>query len=289
MTTQPATFVGQGNYVYESDLTWGRRKGGVPWFGVSQGVARDSRDRVYVFQRSPVACVLIFNRNGKLRDSWGFGRFKHPHGIWFNDEDEIFMTDRETHLVTKWTSDGRFVRSWGTANAPGAPGAPFNEPTKAFETTDGEMYVSDGYGQFRMHRFDRKGELVRSWGEKGTGPSQFALPHDVVVDSRNRVLACDRENDRVQIFDRAGDFQSEWVHMKRPMQIVEQENALYIAQASFAVGVFDLDGMELSSWEYRSITPREANAPHSIAVDSRGDIYIGEVTGEDGLRKFVRQ
>jgi DNA-binding beta-propeller fold protein YncE len=281
--------VGKGKYTYERDVEWGRRAGGVPQFGVAQGLHGDSKDRVYVFVRSPAPEMLVFDRDGKLLNSWGFGRFKHPHGVWFNDRDELFLTDRDTHLVTQWTLDGTFVREWGQRNEPGAPGAPFNQPTKAFQTRDGELYVSDGYGQHRVHRFAKDGTLIRSWGEKGTGPSQFALPHDVVVDSRDRVLLCDRENGRVQVFDREGNYQSEWADLKNPMQIHERDGVFYVAQSRRAVEVRDLDFKELSSWEYQSVTPRAENSPHSIWADSRGDIYIGEVTGEDGLQKFTRQ
>jgi DNA-binding beta-propeller fold protein YncE len=281
--------VGQGKYTYERDTQWGRRSGGVPQFGVAQGVYGDSKNRVYVFVRSPTAEMLVFDRDGKLVDSWGFGRFKHPHGVWINESDELFLTDRDTHLVTKWKLDGTFLGKWGTANQPGAPGAPFNQPTKAVETKDGELYVSDGYGQHRMHRFAKDGTLIRSWGEKGTGPSQFALPHDVWVDSRDRVLACDRENGRVQVFDREGNYQSEWANLKSPMQIYERDELLYVAEGRGRVEVRDLDFKELSAWDYRSVSPRKENSCHSIWVDSRGDIYIGEVTGEEGLQKFVRQ
>lgn len=290
MQTETRDVVGQGKYTYEVDRRWGRREGGVPAFGVAQGLACDSKDRVYVFNRSPVACMMVFDRDGKLLNTWGIGLFKHPHGIWINDRDELYLTDRDTHLVTKWTTDGRFVRSWGTANKAGEPGAPFNQPTKAVETDDGELYVSDGYGQYRMHRFGKDGQLIRSWGEKGAGPSQFALPHDVYVDSRNRVLACDRENDRVQIFDREGNFTGEWTGLPRPMEILERDGVLYIAHGGKRIDVRSLDGEEISTWGYESTSAsRPENAAHSIWVDSRGDVYIGEVTGEDGLTKFVRQ
>lgn len=281
--------VGSGKHTYERDVQWGRRDGGVPQFGVAQGVYGDSKDRVYVFVRSPAAEMLVFDRNGKLRDSWGFGRFKHPHGVWFNDRDELYLTDRDTHLVTKWRTDGTYIKSWGSPNAPGAPGDPFNQPTKAVETDDGELYVSDGYGQHRMHRFDKNGRVIRSWGAKGTGPSEFALPHDVVVDSRDRVLACDRENGRVQVFDREGNYRSEWAGLKSPMQIQERDGLLYVAQARRAIEVRDLDFKVIAEWDYQSVTPREGNSCHSIWVDSRGDIYVGEVTGEDGFQKFVKQ
>jgi hypothetical protein len=280
--------VGHGKYSYRRDVEWGRRGGGVPRFGVAQGIYGDSRDRVFVFNRSPRPEMMIFDSAGTLLSTWGYGLFGHPHGVWISPRDEVYCTDRDTHLVTKWTLDGRHLRSWGTPGRPGEPGAPFNQPTKAMEAEDGELYVSDGYGQFRMHRFDRSGAHVRSWGEKGDGPSQFALPHDVWVDG-DRVLACDREHQRVQVFDRSGDFVSEWRGLKSPMQIVIRDGVLYMAEGRGQISVRNLDGSLIASWEYASVAPRKENAPHSLWVDSRGSVYVGEVTGENGLQKFVRE
>jgi sugar lactone lactonase YvrE len=281
--------VGQGKYSYEVDKEWGRRDGGVAAFGVSQGVSGDSRDRVYVFVRSPRAEILVFDRDGRLLSSWGHGQFEHPHGIWISPKDEMYLTDRDAHVVSKWTLDGKLLRTWGTAGAPGAPGTPFNQPTKAVETPDGELYVSDGYGQHRVHRFDKQGQLVHSWGEQGEGPSQFALPHDVYVDERDRVLLCDRENQRVQLFDRAGQYTGEWRELKSPMQIVVRDGVLYMCEGGNRISVRTLDGEMLSGCEYATASPRKQNGPHSLWVDSRGDIYVGEVTGENGFQKFVRQ
>lgn len=288
--------VGSGAFLYERDTSWGRRDGGVPAFGVAQGVACDSKDRVYVFNRSPRAEMIVFDASGRLLTTWGLGQFFHPHGVWINERDEILITDRDHHVVSRWTTDGTLLRTIGTPGRAGAPGAPFNQPTKAIETSDGEIYVSDGYGQRRTHRFDKGGGLIRSWGEEGTGPSQFALPHDVVVDQRNRVLVCDRENARVQIFDRSGDFTGEWAGLKNPMQIFVptrgqggRSDVLYMCESLNRVSILSLDGAILASFDYASVAPRKANAPHSIWVDSHGAIYIGEVTGEDGLQKFVRQ
>jgi sugar lactone lactonase YvrE len=281
--------VGSGKFTYEVDKSWGRRDGGVPSFGVSQGVSGDSKDRVYVFQRSPVAQMMVFDRDGKLLSTWGEGKFLHPHGVWVSPSDELYLTDRDAHTVSKWTLDGTNLQTWGTHGQAGAPGAPFNQPTKAMLAGDGEMYVSDGYGQHRVHRFGKDGKLISSWGEKGEGDGPFALPHDVWIDEKDQVLICDRENKRVQLFDRAGKFTGQWRDLKSPMQIFVRDGVMYMAEAGHQISVRTTDGAELAAWPYQSVSGREANAPHSIWVDSRGDIYVGEVTGENGFQKFVRQ
>ena len=285
-----AEIVGSGKYTYKVDKQWGRREGGLPEFGVAQGVAGDSQDRVYIFQRSPTTEMLIFNSEGKFLSRWGDGQFVLPHGIWMNAKDEIFVTDTNDHTASKWTLDGKRLRLWGTPKIPGPQDMPFNRPTKVFQTNDGEMYITDGYGQQRVHHYDNKGELIHSWGEKGTGPGQFALPHDVWVDERDRVLICDRENRRVQIFDRQGKFQSEWANIQNPMQIYIRDSIIYMCHAYASLSVRTLDGEVLAAWDYVSNVPTDKErSPHSIWVDSRGDIYIGEVVGANGFQKFSRQ
>jgi hypothetical protein len=282
--------VGSGKHTYEVDPQWGRREGGVPDMGIAQGVTGDSKDRVYVFQRSPKACVLIFDRDGKLLESWdGGGKFVSPHGIWCSPQDELYITDTQSHEVTKWTLDGKLLKTWGTHKEPGEWGVPFNRPTKAFVAPDGEMYVSDGYGNKHVHRYDKNGELIGSWGDKGEGPGQVALPHDVWIDQKNQVLICDRENKRVQVFDRDGKYLREW-SCQNPMQIYVRDGVMYMAHAYAEVSVRDLDGELITRWPYQSVLSHEKEkSPHSIWVDSRGDIYIGEVVGEGGLQKFSRQ
>jgi sugar lactone lactonase YvrE len=245
---------------------------------------------VFVFQRAPVACVLVFDRDGKLLDRWGDGRFASPHGIWTNARDELLLTDTETHTVTKWTPSGRLLRVWGNERIAGSWSEPFNRPTKAVEAANGEMYVADGYGNKHVHRYDAHGDLIRSWGAEGEGPGEFVLPHDVVVDERDRVLVCDRENRRVQRFDRDGNYLGEWADWQNPMQIYARDGVMYVAHRGGEISIRTLDGELLAGWTYESLAEdAPERTPHSIWVDSRGDIYVGEVLGENGLQKFICQ
>jgi hypothetical protein len=284
------TRVGQGEFTYSVDKRWGRAASGVAAFGLVSGIACDSQDRVYAFVRQPVAELLVLDRDGTLLNRWGNGQFVEPHGIWISPGDEVYLADSLSHLVTKWTTDGKLLQTWGTPNTPGAPGMPFNRPTRAVVTPDGEMYVSDGYGQFRVHRFGADGRLKHSWGEEGAGPGQFALPHDVWVDPRDRVMICDRENGRVQLFDRAGSYIGEWADLANPMQIFVRDDVLYLAETFQRISILTLDGQVLSRWGSKGpAIDQFTDAPHSIWVDSRGDIYVSEVTSQDKLQKFVRE
>jgi hypothetical protein len=283
------TIVGHGDFSYEVDRSWGRREGGIPAFGMAQGVTGDSADNIYVFQRTPVGCVLVFDRRGSFLRSWGDGLFSHPHGIWMSPREELYLTDVGRHSVTKWTKDGRLLRSWGTEGVAGAWGIPFNQPTKAVESADGEVFVSDGYGNRHVHRFDARGEHLLSWGSDGIGRGEFALPHDVWIDDSYRVLVCDRENQRVQHFDRDGRYLDEW-GWPSPMQIFVRDGVMVVAHAYAEVSVRSSEGELLASWPYESALNHSGEqSPHSVWMDSHGDIYAGEVIGEDGFQKYVRQ
>ena len=281
--------VGSGAFTYEVDKNWGRRSGGVPALGLVSGVACDSADRVYLFIRRPVAQVMVFDPAGRLLTQWGGGRFVEPHGIWIGPRDELYLADTLAHVVTRWTTDGRLLQSWGTPNEPGPPGKPFNRPTRAVVAPEGEMYVSDGYGQARVHRFGADGQLKASWGEEGSGPGQFALPHDIWVDPRDRVIICDREeNHRIQFFDREGRYLSEWPALGMPMQVFVRDDVLYLAEGHQRISIRTLDGEVLAQWGSQGPAPEQfTDFPHSIWVDSRGDIYVSEVIAENKIQKYT--
>jgi NHL repeat len=288
MTT--TTTVGSGQYTFEVDKQWGRGPGGVSEFGLVSGVAGDSQDRVYLFIRAPVAEILVLDPRGTLLGRWGAGQFVEPHMIFISPADELLATDISAHTVTRWTLDGQLLHTWGTPGQTGAPGAPFNKPTRAVLTPDGELYVSDGYGQRRVHRFGSDGTLKQSWGEEGTGPGQFALPHDVWVDPRDRVLVCDRENARVELFDRAGGYLGEWPGLANPMQIFVRGEVLYMAESNQRVSIMSLDGDVLARWGSKGSAPDQfTNAPHSIWADSRGDVYVCEVVEHNHIQKYSRR
>ena len=287
------TVYGEGRYRYRVEPNWGRGPRGVERFGLVSMVACDAQDRVYVFQREPEHLMLVFEPDGRLVGRWGEGHFRHPHGVWISPgpEQTVYCTDRDTHTVTQWTLDGRLLRTWGTPDQPGEPGAPFNEPTRATLAPNGDLYVSDGYGQHRMHRFAPDGTLLRSWGEKGTGPGQFGWPvHSVTIDPRGRVLVVDRENHRVQHFTPEGEYTGEWGDLGLPMDVyIDPDETVFIVEGHQRVTLMTLDGEVLSRWGEKGDAPGQfAASPHGGWIDSRGDLYIAEVTTHDRFQKFVR-
>ena len=168
---------GEGEYTYSVQENWAKLAEG--WaFGWVPAVAVDSQDRVYVYSRSEHPMV-VFDTEGNFLASWGEDVLKDAHGIYIDEDDNVFCVERNTHCLRKFTSDGELLMTVGTPEQGGAEGDPFRLPTDLAFDSQGFMYVSDGYGNARMHKYTPDGELVISWGQAGTGPGEFDLVHCV--------------------------------------------------------------------------------------------------------------
>lgn len=321
---------------------WERLPTGVSHRDVT-GVAVDSQDRVYLFVRFPHR-VLVYERDGTFVRSWGDDIFKMAHGLTIGPDDRVYCVDNGDHSIRVFTLEGAPIMTLGVpgqASDTGYdpkppyevhaceciayPGGPFNRCCNLAVAPSGELYVADGYGNCRVHRFSADGELIQSWGEIGTGPGEFHLPHGIGCDAAGRVLVCDRENDRIQVFSPDGVFLDQWTDVQRPCDLaIDRDGLIYVAELwrpkgkkSFVHGemledhpgrvtVLSPDGQVLDRWggspEFHH-TPGNFIAPHGITVDSRGDVYVAEVPysfairpgwipaeqGDHQIQKFVRR
>ncbi|MCC6456445.1 MAG: hypothetical protein IT328_15930 [Caldilineaceae bacterium] len=283
---------GAGKYTYEANDEWAKLPEG--WtFGWIPAVAADSQDRIFVYSRSEHPLV-IFDRDGNFLEEWGQGLLQDAHGLFIDREDNVFCTERNTHCVYKFNRKGELLMTLGTPGQQGASdGEPFRLPTDVGIASTGEIFVSDGYGNARVHKYSPDGKLIKSWGSWGDGPSQFGLSHCVRVDRYDRVWVCDRENNRIEFFDLEGNFQGEWAGLAHPDTIFfdAKEDVVYIAELDQQVSIYDFDRNLLAQWGGRqpSEKPGEFRAcPHGIWVDSHGDLYVGEVQTNGQLHKYVR-
>jgi DNA-binding beta-propeller fold protein YncE len=275
------------------------------------GVAVDSEDRVFLICRGDHP-IIVYDRQGNFLRSWGQGEFTYrTHGITVDPDGMLYCTDDGNHTVRRFTPEGKLLLTLGTLNTPSdtgydgkdtgtvsRPAGPFNRPTNLAVGPKGDLYVSDGYGNCRVHRFAPTGALKQSWGVPGSGPGQFFLPHGIAVAADGRVFVCDRENDRIQIFSPDGEYLGEWTDTQRPTHLVfDAHGRAYVSELWWhpgqtsrrhgpiqdarygRVSVYDKDGRVLARWgSAEACAPGSFAAPHGLAVDSRGDVYVSEVT-----------
>ena len=189
-----------------------------------------------------------------------------------------------------------------TIGIPGKPapfmsGEPFDRCTHTALSPKGEIYVSDGYGNACVHKFSPDGKLLKTWGTPGSDPGEFNIVHNIVTDADGWVYVADRENHRVQVFDGNGRYETQWNNLHRPC-------GLYCCRGktpTFVIGelgpglpvnlkapnlgprlsIVDQKGTlisRLGGTDGPGLEPGRFMAPHGLALDARGDIYVGEVS-----------
>ncbi len=285
------TVVGAGKFTYEVAEGWGELPEGWKFTQVA-GIAVDSQDRVYVFNRSEHP-MIIFDRDGKFITSWGEGIFNNAHGIHMEADEYLYLADSGDHTVRKFTLYGKLLMTLGTENQPSADGDPFNKPTDVAVSSSGEIYVSDGYGNFRAHKYSSDGELLLSWGKEGEEIGQFALPHGIFVDRNDRVYVADRENHRIQIFTPQAEFITQWPDFRehKPCTLfIDDDDIVYVPELDQGVSILNIDGELLTRWgrDEKTDEPGYFFAAHTACTDSHGDLYVGEVLEGQRIQKFVR-
>ena len=275
------------------------------------GVAVDGEDRIFLICRGDHP-IIVYDRKGNFIRSWGEGDFTYrTHGITVASDGTVWCTDDGNHTVRRFTPEGKLLMTLGTPDTAAdtgydgkdymtitKPADGFNRPTNLAIGPKGDLYVSDGYGNCRVHRFSPTGERKRSWGVPGTGPGQFYLPHGIAVGGDGRVFVCDRENDRIQIFSPEGEYLSEWTDTQRPTHLVfDTKGRAFVSELWWhsgqtsrrhgaiaqarpgRVSVLDPEGRVLARWGGpEASAPGNLAAAHGIAVDSKGDVYVSEVT-----------
>jgi DNA-binding beta-propeller fold protein YncE len=288
--------LGTAKYTYEVVENWAKLPDG--WgFKEVAAVGVDANDNVYAFNRGEHP-MMVFDRHGNFLRSWGEGVFPRAHGITASPDGTLFCTDDGDHTVRKCTLEGKVLFTLGMSGkpAPFMSGEPFNRCTHvALDPRSGDFYVSDGYCNARVHKYSPDGKLLFSWGESGTEPGEFNIVHNIATDSAGWVYVADRENHRIQVFDANGKFETQWVNMARPcgLYIDQASDIAYVGELGVAIGsnaqangvgprisLYDTKGNVLARLGNKpeGEAPGQFIAPHGICIDSRGDIYLGEVS-----------
>ena len=260
--------------------------------------------------------IMQFDLDGNQLASFGSQMFVRPHGLHIDFEGNVWVTDGEGpdgedprrdgkgHQVFKFSPEGNVLMTLGKPGVAGDGHYEFNQPSSVLVAPDGNIFVGDGHGgasNSRIMKYSASGEFLTSWGSQGSRPGQFAVPHDLAMDSAGRIFVGDRGNNRVQIFDQDGNFIKEWPQFGRPSGLfIDDNDMLYVTDSSSEnrgpTGSPNnsspyAEGVRVASVKDGSVTlflddPHENGSQEGIVVDKAGTIY-GSLTAGRALRKYL--
>lgn len=310
---------GSGNFLYKRDELW-ELKVKEEWdIKEVAGISIDEEDNIYVLTRV-LPPIIVFSKNGSTLETFGDNIFERAHGMYRDINGFLYGVDDASHCVYKFNKDRKVVMVIGNKGICSNTGydhkkgllsvlrssGPFNRPTRLVSDRLGNIYITDGYGNARVHKFNNSGELLLSWGEPGDAPGQFNTPHGIAIDKDDVVYIADRKNNRVQRFTGEGKFIDMWTNLHRPSDIwIDSNEIVYISEnkrtnnfndTPSRVSIFNKNGILLSRLGDDNFTYTETigfQSAHGLALDSEGSIYIGNVgkkwpKGYNGLHKYRR-
>jgi peptidylamidoglycolate lyase len=269
--------------------------------GETSGVGIDSHGHVFVFHRGEGPSILgLSAEEGTVIVRFGEGLFENAHGLAIGPDDAIWVTDTRRHQVLRFSHAGVLELALGERGVAGTDLRHFDQPTDVAVTPEGEIYVSDGYGNNRVVKFAADGTPLLEWGRKGARPGEFNLPHGITLDEAGRVYVADRSNQRVQIFEGDGTFVSAWGEAvfgpgSRPWGLEFAHERLYVIDGGnmnplsedyARISVLDLEGRVLSQWSQYGEQPGSLSWGHDLAVGPDGAVYTAEVRHANRAQKF---
>ncbi len=296
-------------------FNWGVDKDKEPDNSTSAtGVGVDRKNGlVYVLVRVK-PYVRVFTEDGRFVKAWSPEGSVNVHMLHIDQDANLWIADNGAHTVTKYTPGGKVLLTLGTYGAPGMDGRHFNGPTDVATTDDGRfVFVSDGYGNNRITKFDQSGKYLGMWGGAATGlkPGEFHLPHSITIIDKTLYVA-DRSGGRIQLFDLDGNFIEDWRDVSIPWGLAAYDGHLYVAGAKLADSPYKTTAaltavtrMSLAAG-YKATTPpmgqnilvfdtsgtlvQDIPLPqgkmfgavdwvHGIDIGAHGDIYITDVIG----------
>lgn len=298
---------------YEVDPAWPKKPEAYVWEAMP-GVAVDSMNNVWIFTRSRPP-IQVYRPDGSFVRAWGEKSIESAHHIKIDPHDNVWVADIGLHIIRKFSPQGEVLLTIGTEGVAGEDESHLNKPTDMAIASNGDVFVSDGYGNNRVVRFDAKGNFIKAWGQLGVGPTDLSLPHAIAVDSQDRVYVADRNNVRIQVYDDSGKLLDSWSNVIVPWGFcMTPKDELWVAGCSpmpwrnspkypgaplscppkdQLVMKFSTAGRSLQLWTIPKgqddrEQPGDVNWLHAVAVDSTGNMYLGDIIGKRA-QKFVLQ
>ena len=298
------------------------------YLGEAAGVATNSKGNIFVYTRTGSMMASVggsrtfthggarlfeFAPNGNYLREIGVGLygFLFAHVVRIDPQDNIWVVDEGSSMVIKFSPDGRVALTLGRkpesirvpaaeggeggggGRGGGLPGAGvggdnFNRPTDVAWDAAGNIFISDGYGNSRVAKFDKNGKFLKSWGSRGTGPGQFNLPHAIAVDAKGDVYVGDRTNKRIQVFDNDGTFKTQYTNVGAPYAMCISQGAhqyLYTSNSNPSTSMdngeiykMELDGRVLGKFGKAGKLMKEFGTVHQIDCRNPNEIFAGELT-----------
>jgi DNA-binding beta-propeller fold protein YncE len=317
VVAQPAAPTNSSPNPYRSVENWARMPEGRTW-GSSAGVYVDpAGTSVWVAERcgansclgSELPPILRFDMSGRLLKAFGTGMFVFPHGIFVDQDGNVWVTDGQGkdgkgHQVFKFSPEGKVLLTLGKAGVAGDGQDEFNAPSAVLVAPNGDIFVGDGHGgttNSRIVKFSRDGKFIKTWGKKGAAPGEIDIPHTLAMDSRGRLFLGDRQNNRIQIFDQNGVFLDQWSQFSRPSGIfIDRNDTIYVADSESESVSKNHDGWKrgirigrVQDGVVTCFIPDPVDkitgtsAAEGVAADPAGNIYGAEV-GPKRLMKYVK-
>ena len=297
---------------YRVDPSWPQRP---PEIGCGQvpSIAIDPKDNVWIYARTNPA-VQVFSPEGRYLFGWRAEKTNSvAHAIKIDRDGSVWLVDVGLHVVRKHTREGRLLLTLGTEGEAGADIRHFDKPTDVALAANGDIFVTDGYGNSRVMHFDKRGKFIKSWGSLGVKPGQFSIPHATVCDSKGRLYVADRNNVRIQVFNTRGKLLDVWPDLLVPWTFwLTPKDEIWVCGSSPMHWVFDpkyptaplgcppkdqlilkfnAQGKALQLWTFPKAAdgaekPGELNWLHAVAFDSKANLYLGDIIGSR-VQKFV--
>jgi DNA-binding beta-propeller fold protein YncE len=298
---------------YVVDPNWPQKPADFEWAAMP-GMAVDASDNIWTFTRAKPP-VQVYRPDGKLVRAWGNDTIGSAHHLKIDKDGNIWIADIDLHVVRKFTPGGEILLTLGTLGEKGDDQTHLNMPTDMAISPTGEIFVSDGYGNNRIVHFDAKGKFVKQWGQMGVAPTDFSLPHAIAMDSKGRLYIADRNNVRVLVYDQSGKLLDTWANVITPWGFwMTDKDEVWVCGSSpmpwredpkypgapvscppkdQVVMKFNTGGRLLQLWtipkgEDGKEQPGDVNWIHCLALDSHGNLYVGDIIGKRA-QKFVLQ
>jgi hypothetical protein len=257
-----------GKLAVQAPTTPGWALGMVSW------VATSKAGLIYLIQRGDKADpVIVVNRDGKIINSWGKGLYTMPHAIRLDPQGNVWTTDAASSMVYKFKPDGTLLLKIEVGGQP-TPCGGFCSTTDVAFASDGHVFIADGYRNARILEYTAEGQKVTEWGRAGTGPGEFRLPHSIQIDERGIIYVADRENGRIQRFDRTGKFLGEWTQYGKTFGLALARNALWLSTIPRGPNTAPgwLIKVNRDSGALVGYVGSEGN--HGVAVTASGDLLL---------------